>query len=140
MYFMNEATLKVPGRITDRTVHRLVMPRPDNLSGRAMFKVTRWPVEPGADVEKLAEKTVREAARRFPRYRFLGQSRREIDGLPAVDVRFTRGGEGDEVYVRQAHVVVRGMWLVFAASGRLEARDVCDAAIERTIATFRARA
>src|SRR5689334_11335492 len=112
MYFMNDATLKVPGRITDRTVHCLVVPRSDDLSGGATFNVTRWPVEPGADVEKLADETVREAARRFPRYRFLGRSRCEIDGLPAIDVRFTRGGEDVEVYVRQAHIVVREMWLV----------------------------
>ncbi len=139
MYFMNDAAMEVPGRIADRTVHRLLRGGRYDL-GRATFTVHRWSVEPGADVEELAARSERAAARRLAGYRLLGRSRREAAGLPVVEMRFTWSRDNEDVYAREAHLVVRGVWLLFAARGGLEASDVCDAAIERAIQSFRVRA
>jgi hypothetical protein len=138
MYLMNDAGIEVPGRIADRTVHRLVYGGGDDSDG-VTFTVHRWPVEPGADAEELAAESGRAAARRLAGYEVVGRSRREADGLPVAEVRYTWTGDDGDVYAREAHLVVRGVWLRFTARGALDTRDVCDAAIERVIATFRAR-
>jgi hypothetical protein len=118
---MNDAAFDAPGPILDRTVHRLGLPTAEG--ERAILTVQRTAVGPRADVVELARNNARQAAVELAGHRVLSER---------------RGSEGP-VYTRQVHLVVKGTWLVFAASGDASTRAICDAAIERAVTTFRGR-
>jgi hypothetical protein len=137
-YFMNDAAFDAPGLTLDRTVHRLGLGERDG--EQAILTVNRTAVGEGADVAELVGKNLRQAAVELAGHRVVAERRRETsEGIRTIDVAAEwRGSEG-VVYTRQAHLVVNGTWLLFAASGGETTRADCDAAIERAITTFRAR-
>jgi hypothetical protein len=135
---MNDAAFDAPGLTRDWTVQRLGLA--ERHGERAILSVHRTVVGDGADVGELVRKNLRDAEIELAGHRVVAERRRETpEGIPAIDVTAEWRGADGVVYTRQAHLVVAGTWLVFAASGGEATRPECDAAIERAITTFRGR-
>jgi hypothetical protein len=135
LHCTNDIAFELPDlRWEDLTLHEIDAPTDDERSCTLIVHRTR--VEPGDDFQSLADLLLRHAA--------LAQARhagaREIAGQPAIDVAVQRRSEGSMVYTRQAVLMAGGLFLGLGINGFLEDAAVCDAHLDRVLATLRLRA
>jgi hypothetical protein len=137
-YYLNEAAFELPaGELADRTMTRLVFEAGRGAS--ISLTVHRQPLPEGESLVRLVEEKLREAERSLPYYAVVFRREIEMGGALALEIAAEWRQREERLYTRQAHVAVDGVWLIFAGNAGLDARDRCDAVMDRAVATFRRR-
>jgi hypothetical protein len=137
-FYMNEAAFDLPDAETaDRTVNELVFRAADGAS--FSLTVHRQPIGPNETLASLVAANLERAQRSLPCQALLFQREIEVAGVPGIEVAVEWRGEQSMLYTRQAHIALRGAWLVFAGNSPLAARDECDALLDRVLASFHPR-
>jgi hypothetical protein len=137
-FYMNEAAFDLPVRdIADRTVNELIFESSDGSS--FSLTVHRQSIPPNETLASLVAANLEKALRALPFHSLLFQREIELAGVPGIDVAVQWRGEQSMLYTRQAHIALRGAWLVFAGNAPLAARAECDALLGRVLASFHPR-
>jgi hypothetical protein len=138
-YYVNEAAFGLPGgHLVDRTETRLSVASGDG--GAVTLTVHRQPLPPGESLSAAVAQRRQQADRSLPSHAVLFQRDVEIASLPAIEIAAEWRDEGQRVYTRQAHVVLDGVWVIFAGNAPIEARPRCDALMMRVVSTFQRHA
>lgn len=104
--------------------------------GPITLTVHRQPLPPGESLSAVVAKGRQQAGRSLPSHAVLFQRDVEMASLPAIEIAAEWRDEGQPVYTRQAHVVLDGVWLIFAGNVPIAERPRCDALMMRLVSSF----
>jgi hypothetical protein len=124
-YATNYASIRLAGvDVVDHTTHRLELVHPDHSD--VILLIYRRPIPAGKSAREVSADRIAEEMVRLNGYTVLENRVLEFAGNAAVDVASRYRADGAIWYVRQAHVVIGGLWTAFAISGPLASRAAID--------------
>ena len=124
-YYVNEAMFTLPERgFVDRTIHRLVAPRPGQ--DPLVVTVRRAPREPGKTLREQVEAELATCAAEVRSFTVVDEAEVVLAGDPAIQVRVRWRTEETADYQIQVHVAYEETWLSLAVSAPWADRGACD--------------
>lgn len=133
-YFTNELRLVLPAGYTDHTVHLFIPPNPRDRG--ISFSVGREvrTEEPLVDQVESALERIRDALKGL---RVVGRRERELDALPAYEVRLQGKAQGQATYQRIAFVDHYGTMVSYTASSPRAHKQRLDVLADRWFDSLR---
>ena len=138
IYYVNEAVFELPDfPFVDRTVNVLEAMAAD---GRSLgVLVARSPFPKDKRLAELVEAHQAQERRSFRGWASVFEREGVFDGVTAIEVGVRWRSDEGMVYQRQAHLGLADQVLLLVASSPLEEREICDASMDRLLATLRFR-